>query len=159
MDKFQLNQLDDKTIDYTSSENDNLDNYSLLKKYLINNKKKLSKSELNFLLWYLYNLKNNSIEFKTSINEDDLLNDIEFLISYINQGELTLINKKRIDRLTKLSELLHYFKVSEIEEKYINNIYLNDISYDLDYMYAQFNLPLRKNSTVLTNIKKRKKEL
>lgn len=152
-------QVNDKAQDNTFYENNNLDNYSLLKTYLINNKNKLSKAELSFLLYYLYKLKNDNIEFKTSVSEDDLLSDIDFLISYIEQGELTLINEKRIDRLKKISELLLFFKNNKIEEKYINNIYLNDISYDLDYMYAQFDLPIRKNSTIVTNLKKLKKEL
>lgn len=159
MNNSYLYQVNDKAQDNTFYENNNLDNYSLLKTYLINNKNKLSKAELSFLLYYLYKLKNDNIEFKTSVSEDDLLSDIDFLISYIEQGELTLINEKRIDRLKKISDLLLFFKNSKIEEKYINNIYLNDISYDLDYMYAQFDLPIRKNSTIVTNLKKLKKEL
>lgn len=123
------------------------DSYSYIINYIKNNKLNLKKQELNFLLNYASILKEKNLENATEVDIKILIDDLSNLNNNIKSGELTSISFHRLERELKLFDAI------------LNSGDLDEISYELDKLYIENDMGVRKNSTLskklyLNNIKK-----
>ena len=121
--------------------------YSYIIDYIKNNKSNLKKQELNFLLNYASILKEKNLENATEVDIKILIDDLSNLNNNIKSGELTSISFHRLERELKLFDAI------------LNSGDLDEISYELDKLYIENDMGVRKNSTLskklyLNNIKK-----
>ena len=117
------------------------DSYNYIANYLLEHKNDLPEEELRFLINYLAKLREQGIENKLNPNKKDIINDLARLNQEMKSGELTSLTFDRLER-----ELVLYNKL-------INNEDLVDISYELDKLYMENDMPIRDNSVLVRKLK------
>ena len=121
--------------------------------YLKNNEGLTLKERRN-LLHYATQLCIYNIENIEKVNLKDYLNDLRFLYNYLSTSDINSITKDRITRLYHFIKLYEAFENEKNIE--IPNDILNELSYELDLLYLDSNLPPRKNSSLSYNLKSKK---
>ena len=119
-----------------NNKDDNI-TYNYLTEYIRNNKDVLSKNELRFLINYAIKVNDQNIENVENVSYKNLTDDLIKLNNTIKSGELTSLSFERLERLLYLFDRL------------LNKDNLDDISYDLDKLYLENDMPVRVNSTLV----------
>lgn len=123
--------------------------YDDLIKYLNENKQNLRKSQIKELLKYSKQLKQDINIEENELTKKDLKKEIYDLVNYINNGNKTQINKKRIEYLLYL-----YNDLEKIKENN-NDLKLNDVDnilLKLNDIYYEMDLPMKNKKILLKKI-------
>ena len=112
------------------------DTYEYIINYIKNNKSKLPKNELKFLLSYASSLKKVTAEPSSKT----IVEDLKELYKYLKTGPLTSIAVERLKKVMWLFEAI------------LQNENLDEISYELDKLYIECGLSVRQNSALVKKI-------
>ena len=115
--------------------------YDFLIDYIRKNRELLSSDEYLFLIEYSVKLKKQDVPDNESISKEQLLIDLIEINDYIKSGELTSLSFER------LKKELGLFKALLEDED------LEKISYDVDKLYIENDLPIRSSSVLINTLK------
>ena len=118
-----------------------------LEDYIVKYKDELDQQDLEFLIRYLYLLKHGDsrpVPLDTEDNIFEIIQDLKALSISLKEGSYTSICHSRFERMVDIFDT--------VSKKNIKTEDLSDASYELDKLFIENDMPLRKNSTLINRI-------
>lgn len=115
----------------------------------INDNPNLDKKKKRILISYATQLNKYNIENKENENIKEILEDIKKLNIHLKTQSNTSLALERFERVLNIFE-----KLLDVQE--LNDDELKAISYELDKLYMEMDLKIRKNSSLSYNFEKNK---
>lgn len=106
----------------------------------------IDESEKRYLFYYATQLYKNNIENIENENINDIYASLREFVENIEFMNDTTITKRRINEVLDI--------LQEISFHDISNATIREISYRLDKLYSNADLPMRKNSSLSYNLLK-----
>lgn len=114
--------------------------YDYIVNYIKNNKSKLDIEELKFLLKYVSYLNKVDLDNVAKADINLIINDLKKLHKHLSESTLTSVSFSRLEKEIKLFDSI------------LQNKNLDDISYELDKLYIECDMGVRKNSTLVKKL-------
>lgn len=127
----------------------NNQSYDRIIEYVQNNPM-LNPADKRNLIMYATQLYINGIENKENETAEDILRDLATLNRKLKTSANTSIVSKRLEREMEIIE--------QIGEYYKSGKNLEKISYELDKLYLESDMSIRKSSSLSYNLKKKEKK-
>lgn len=118
----------------------------------IKNNKNMSEEKRRMLINYATQLNLNNIENKQEEKIEDLFNDLEVLTDYLKNCNETSIVAERLKKELKIFEMINVYYKEKNDD-------FSDISFELDGLYLDTELKIRRNSSLAYNLDKEKRNI
>lgn len=118
----------------------------------IKNNKNIPEEKRRMLINYATQLNLNNIENKQEEKIEDLFSDLEVLTDYLKNCDETSIVAERLKKELKIFEMINVYYKEKNDD-------FSDISFELDGLYLDTELKIRRNSSLAYNLDKEKRNI